>query len=178
MNFLHVDINKKSNLLTALQVLLPFTFIYKMWFLAELQYNAYNFDISALFSRIFCYLISGAVGYVLAILAVSFSFNLFYKSKFTPCDENFNCRINKQTYMTTCYFVFCIINILCGTLNFIAYAEPISITFMVVLMPTIMSIFSICGIIGLLYLECQKGEFKQLLTSMALPSILFVLLLR
>lgn len=185
MNFLHVDIKKKSNLLSALQVILPFTFVYKMWYMSELLFNALNFNFGAgnitsrlVIYRIVIYLVSGAVAYGLAALAVSWSYNSFSRSKYSPCDENFMCRINKQTYKTTSYFVLCIANILCGSLNFVAYVAPISTAFVVILMPTILSILEICGIIGLLKLECQKGEFKQLLTAMALPSLYFLLLLR
>lgn len=180
MNFLHIDINKSKNnaLYIVLKVLLPLTMIFKMWYLAELQYNYYSGTLSGVFGRLLVYALCGAVGYVLQILAVSLSFSLLYKSKYSPCDENFNCRINKPTYTATCYFVLIIANILTGILNFIAYGEPIASSFIVVLLPTLISIISICGIVALLYLECEKGELRQLITSMAMPALILLLFLR
>lgn len=179
MKFLHIDnFDQKNIILKVLKYVLPLTFIYKVWFLAELQYNNYGLNLGAFTGRVFIYAVSGVVAYALALLAVSFSFGILYKSKYSPCDENCTCRINKPTYTAVAYFTICISNILCGTLNFIAYAQPISIAFILLLMPTILSFFAICGIVALLSLECKKGEFKQLLTSMALPSIIFLLFLR
>ena len=67
---------------------------------------------------------------------------------------------------------------LTGLLNFFGYGAPISSTFIVILLPTIMSIFSICAIVALLYKFCEKGELKELVTSMALPAIVMLLFLR
>lgn len=176
MNFLHAE-NRQNTLYTITKVLLPFTFIYKTWYLAELQYNTIMLE-RGLLGRIMEYAICGMVAYLLAMLAISLSFRSLYKSRYAPFNEESVCRINKSTYYNTAYFVICVINILCGSLNFIAYTAPISTSFIVIFMPQILSIFTVCGIIGLLCLECKKGEFRQLLTSMALPSIILLILLR
>lgn len=180
MNFLHIDATKvkENKLYLILKVLLPITAIFKMWYLAEMLFNHYSSTIGGLIGRIIVYAISGGVAYALQWVAVSFSFSLFYKSKYTPCDENLICRINKPTYTATCYFVLIIANALTGLLNFFGYVAPISSTFIIILLPTLMSIFSICGIVALLYKECEKGDLKELITSMALPAIIILLFLR
>lgn len=178
MKLFNLDDKKQNKLLTALQVILPFTFIFKMWYLAELQYNGNAQQFGALFGRIMSYAFSGAFGYLLALLAVGWSYNMLSRSKYCPCDEMSTCTISKKTYYSIAYFVICIANVVCGLINFVAYAEPIATSFVVILIPTLMSIFSVITIVALLSHECKKDEFKQLLTSMALPCIILLLMLR
>ncbi len=180
MNFLNIDASKakENKLYMILKILLPITVVFKMWYLSELEFHYFNFTFNGFLGRIIVYAIGGGIAYVLQLLAVSFSYSLFYRSKYTPCDENFICKINKPTYSATCYFVLIIANVLTGLLNFFGYGAPISSAFIVILLPTIMSIFSICAIVALLYKFCEKGELKELVTSMALPAIVMLLFLR
>lgn len=178
MKLFGLNDKKQNTMLTALKFILPLTFVFKMWFFAELQYNDLAYQFGAIVGRIVTYVTCGVIPYLLTLLAVSLSYNSFSRSRYSPCDEMSNCSISKKTYSSIAYFVVSIANILCGLLNFVAYGAPISISFVVILIPTIMSIFSVVAIVGLLYTECQKGELKQLITSMALPCIILLLLLR
>lgn len=179
MNFLRIENNEKDkSILTALKVLLPITFVFKLWFEAELIYNSVGISLGALFGRILSYAANGGLGFLFAFAAVSWSYNIFMKSKYCPVDENCNCKINKQTYTAICYFVICIANLIGGLLNFIPYAFPISTVFSLLLMPRVITVFTICGIIGVLSTMCKKDELKELITSMAIPSIILLLLLR
>ena len=177
MNFLRVD-NKKNTVLTILNVLLPLTYIFKLWFEAELIYNSVAMNLGGIIGRALSYCVNGAVGYLFAFAAISWSYNIFARSKYSPCDENFVCRINKPTYTAISYFVICIANVVGGTLNFIAYSAPISIVFVTILLPKLLSIFAVCAIVALLCLECKKDERRQLFTAMAIPCIILLLLLR
>lgn len=169
---------KENKMLTVLKSVLPLSFVFKTWFLAELEYNQLGIMLGEVWGRILTYLLSGVVAYVLAILAVSFSYGSFYRSKYSPCDEMSNCLISRQTYTSIAYFAIVIANILCGIFNFVACFVPISISFIIWLFPTITSLFAVVSIIVMLNIECGKGEFKQLMTAMAWPSILLLLLLR
>ncbi len=178
MNFLRIENNKKSTVLTTLSVLLPFTFVYKLWFEAELIFNTVALSLGSYMGRVLSYCVNGAIGYLLAFAAIGWSYNIFARSKYSPCDENFVCKINKPTYTAIGYFVVCIANILGGTLNFIAYAAPISIVFVTILLPKLVTIIAVCAFVALLCLECKKEERRQLLTAMAIPCIILLLLLR
>lgn len=173
-----IDENKQNTWLSVLKGLLPLTFVFKMWFLAELQYNYIAQSLGAFGGRFIAYLISGMVAYILCLLAVSLSYNSFCRSKYSPCDQMQNCKISKKAYMIISYSVICVANILCGILNFVAVAAPISISFIVILLPTILSVFSVVAIVAIMNKLCQKGEFKQLMTAMAWPCIILLLLLR
>ncbi len=179
MNFLRIENNEKDkSILTILKVLLPITYVFKLWFEAELIYNSVGASLGVLFGRILSYAVNGGLGFLFAFVAVSWSYSIFMKSKFCPVDENCNCKINKQTYTAICYFVICITNLIGGVLNFVPYAFPISTVFSLLLMPRLITLFAICGIIAILNTMCKKDELKELITSMAIPSIILLLLLR
>ncbi|MDE6967969.1 MAG: hypothetical protein K2P12_04845 [Clostridia bacterium] len=179
MKFLHIDSNENIYKVNILKYLLPFTFMYKMWFLAEMVYNQFvSTTVGPIFGRIIMYAITGLVAFLLCLLAVNFSYRNFSRSKYSPCDEYFYCRVNKPTYYMISYFAIIVSNIISGSLNFIAYAFPVSIIFIVITLPAIMAVITIFAIIGLLSTECRSGELKQLIVSMIAPSIWFLILLR
>lgn len=180
MNFLHIENNQKSRLYVNIaRTIMYFTFIFKIWLLAEMQANAYSSIIGGeVMSRVVLYLGNSLVAFLLAVLAVSLSYTIFSRSKYSPVDANCYCRVNKPTYNVMAYTAISICNFLCGCLNFVAYSYAVSIVFVTLVIPIIMSVIAIAILIAMMYSECQKGELKQLLTSMTLASIIYVLLLR
>lgn len=182
MNFLRIENNEKGrNLLSLLQTSVSLTYLYKLWYDCELTYNAVAYNMGAFFGRALTYIIAGIIATLLVVISTGWSYTIFSRSKYSPCDENFNCRVSKASYTAVVCFVLLINNLLSGSLNFVAYCLPISTAFMVILLPKILNIIAICTIIALLYLQCrtgEKGEFKQLLVSMALPSVVLLVFVR
>ena len=76
MNFLRIENNKKSTVLTTLSVLLPFTFVYKLWFEAELIFNTVALGLGSYMGRVLSYCVNGAIGYLLAFAAIGWSYNI------------------------------------------------------------------------------------------------------
>lgn len=180
MSLLKVEANEKQKTKVNLfRFALFLTFVYKMWFMAELQSSAITLDLgNGVLVKVLVYLISAVSAFFLSWLATSLTYGMIAKSKYCPINEFGDFVINKPTYTIIVSVAIMISNLIGGSLNFIAYSIPVSILFFVLIMPVLLSVLSIALIVFLMSFECKKGDFCRLFVSMALPSIIFIILLR
>lgn len=178
MKILLLGVDKTTRyILKALRAFLFATFVYKGWLAAEMQYNAFGGGLGS-FALPLIYILMGVLPYLMFLLGSSMAYNSYGKSKYAPIDEYNNGYVTRNGFNVTLTTIACVSNIIAGSLNFVAYFCRASITFVMIVMPTIMAILTI--ITMLLVMLCAVGtkNARQLFVSMAIPCVFLLLLLR
>ncbi len=171
--------NNKNNkpILYAMRFLLFLTFIFKGWLLADMQYMATG-NIAGVLSSTVSYLIVGMVPFLLFLFASYLSYSTFSSSKYAPVNQELRVLVNKDTYYINLMIITCVSNIIAGALNFVAYFYSISITLVIILVPIIMSLFTVVTMMSTLIAMTGKKNAKSLIVSMCGPSFILFALLR
>ncbi len=169
--------SKNKSIIYATRFIVFLTFIYKSWLAAEMQIVTGGTN-SWLISVVGNYIMMGAIPFLLYLLGNWAAYSTFSRSKFCPADKDFNCLVTKNTFNINMNIIVCVSNLIAGSLAFIGYYYSISITLMIVVLPIIMSVFTVVTLIITLIAMVGKENAKGLIVSMSGPSILLLMVLR
>lgn len=180
MSVLNEKTNDKTRIiLYVFRTVLLLSFFYKIWFMAEMQSNAFvNSFGNIMLTKIMVYIINAVTAWLMCWFATHLTYIMISRSQYCPINNNGDFILSKNDYHIIVYFAIIISNIIAGSLNFVAYTVPVSILLFVLLMPVLMAILSIVLIFTLIAIKCDKKDIKGLFVSMAMPCVIFLLLLR